>query len=429
MPLTKLCAVVITLTALPLAITAHAAKREVILKIKHTVDCKAEAKSFHGVTGSVALPDRTVRFDLFEDATETEASLGLFEGKPQDLKVNFDNSTTCVLKKHEVTYEEPVLAEGNWSDMALKHSPFIVAREKQYKNRHTDIPLIIGYSTMKTSSHSSIKYTIVFSDEDSMSRSKDTDGQMARYGRRTDIEWIYEVMFDSETKATLALKLYHSDAAGGFGHATSDFKGDFVDGSNHPILFNIADNNVFRDKPYSASQKKSLVGHHLVPRHRIEGNKAREVIMFREPWTFAVSDREMAKEGKLSTPFQDYLYVRLNGTLKQGAFRGVMKFDAGGEFKSGAGSSSVDRLGEDLWGKESYTAIPIPPATLATVGTATGKFGLERAGFTAVDLALDELEFVRFYKNKEGKLVPGTVQIFFNCTLDGIKTTCDLVKP
>jgi hypothetical protein len=81
--------------------------------------------------------------------------------------------------------------------------------------------------------------------------------------------------------------------------------------------------------------------------------------MIEMPWMFKVSDLELRSEQKLSNLAPDYLYVLIDGSMSHGTFTIQVQFSDGSKRLSGNGESDVDRLGEDMWGQQAFSAIPL----------------------------------------------------------------------
>ncbi|MEW6057752.1 MAG: hypothetical protein AB1540_14165 [Bdellovibrionota bacterium] len=360
---------------------------EYILNIDYKVDCEIAIKNKpHTITGSVGLPGRSLRFDLFDSKNTTEVLLGRFT-EPSSLKITIDADAMAQTAGCRLAIFEPKVTPalvlpknkegsraGMISRLALAHSPFLVVRPDQHSNRFTDIPLEVVYHVeFLDQDQIRLIYTVFFSDEDSKTSTADTEGQMARYGRRTDIEWIYSVNVRLDGSVVQGSASFQGGefvtglTQGGIdiGHSKNYFSNKMLEGTDHPILFNAALNNTFKDEPADASRVQSdLVGHHLVPRIKVSCPDAREIVMFNNPWMFKVSDYELASEGKLSQESSEYLFASIQGRLNNTKFltgvTGKMLFsDDQRAVFSGDGKGFIDRLGEDMWQSKSYTAIPV----------------------------------------------------------------------
>ena len=84
-------------------------------------------------------------------------------------------------------------------DVAARYAPILYGRDLpeipgRYENNATDVPLL-AYHTIATGEdgNTTIEYTMIWSNEDG---GTNTPALMARWGRTTDIEWIYRVVLD-----------------------------------------------------------------------------------------------------------------------------------------------------------------------------------------------------------------------------------------
>jgi hypothetical protein len=335
------------------------------LTIRYQIECQSDR--YQMVPGELSYEGRVIRFDLFSARSETTVLIG----KPSaagSINLTLMSGTDCSAKLLSTQIEQMMAAPKNSdSDLAMLHAPFLNVRPDQVENRYTDLPIALAYSITPsdTKGNKKLRYTIFFTDEDSVGDSNATEFQMARYGRRTDVEWIYEVELDRNGQVIRRQYqggLITKGPLEGAGHATYPFKGSFVDGQ-HPVLYNVANHNVFSDKPLDTMRGLPFIGYQLLPSEAIECCAPREVVMTRNPWMYKVSDVELAREGKLSKPSTRYLYVSVAGKL-QGSLNAVVVMDDRSELIGNEGHGNLDRLGEDLWNKESFVAIPISESIL-----------------------------------------------------------------
>lgn len=188
------------------------------------------------------------------------------------LKINLEYSA----KKQSIEEIEDLLARAN--------APFIYARPNTL-NKFSDIPLVLYYEIFKeTNGYKKIRYSVIFSHEDGGTNSQ---ALMARWGRMTDIEWMYEITLNEKNE-----KL--SEIYQGANHIPTNFNGKRIFGS-HPIIYNITDNNNFADagcsalrfaiKPYKADLTKY----------------SRETLMETFPWTYRIMSDEILREDKVNS--------------------------------------------------------------------------------------------------------------------------------
>src|SRR5262249_33064706 len=118
---------------------------------------------------------------------------------------------------------------------ALSFAPIVYARPNTV-GRFSDIPLLMWYETERAGSLTKIRYSVIFTNEDGGTQ---TAALMARWGRTTDIEWIYETQIDEHGKVVAA-------TFQGVEHKTQPFQGKEENG--HPVLIVASDNNNVSDR-------------------------------------------------------------------------------------------------------------------------------------------------------------------------------------
>jgi hypothetical protein len=207
----------------------------------------------------------------------------------------------------EVKALRPILvaATGNANEFkeeqfALAYSPVLYARANTI-DRFTDIPLLMYYEILHDANGNLIvRYTAIFTNEDGGTQ---TAALMARWGRATDIEWVYQVRAD---RGKVIEEIYQ-----GVEHETKVFTGPRASG-NHPLLAVASDNNNFSDLACSAVRFAPLP-----LRARLE-TATRESVMDLYPQTYRVMTEELVRERRLSdTPAdintiadpREYLYI------------------------------------------------------------------------------------------------------------------------
>ncbi|NVI92608.1 hypothetical protein [Actinomadura sp. BRA 177] len=179
--------------------------------------------------------------------------------------------------------------------LALRHAPIVVGRTgwpfgDPYQNATTDAPLIAWHETRPaaTPGHRVIEYSLVWSNEDG---GTDTPALMARWGRTTDIEWVYRVEVDASGDRVDGTAVYQAPL-----HLTLKFAGRYE--GDHPVLQTCTQNNNMCDVISPDPPLRFLLD---ASRTRPDG-RAREVVMDREPWTYRVAAQEMVREGKIENP-------------------------------------------------------------------------------------------------------------------------------
>ncbi len=164
--------------------------------------------------------------------------------------------------------------------LPLAHSPILYARPNSI-GRFTDIPLLMWYEVTRHREALTIRYSVIFSNEDG---GTETSALMARWGRATDIEWVYEVTL------TVAGRILDARYQGPR-HRTRRFRGRRED--DHPLLLVVSDNNNFSDRG------RSSLRFALRPLPFDSSGVAREELMDRYPWTYRIMAEELRREGKL----------------------------------------------------------------------------------------------------------------------------------
>lgn len=429
----------------PLLLPEISASESLDLVVRYEFQCSASS-----VTNNRVIPTeldlldrgrvlRTTRLYLVEGLTELKSRLGVLGGATE-ARIRTYATQECRLGRFVPSVEpSPELNRASLSgfgraqlskaQLVEKHAPFLGLRSDQRDDFLTDIPYVLAYHWIPREKGTTLRYTIYFSDEDSLKTSRETDGQMARYGRRLDIEWLYEVDLDETGRATA--RRYQGSIFGGMGHQTKTFKGRFLPGTEHPILYTATANNTFNDSP-NGTQSSRLRGVMLKPEVELEFPKAREWVLFERPWLFSLSDRETATEGKLSAWAHDYLYVLVEGKLTRGAFSIEVQQENGEKTLSGNGRSNVDRLGQDSWGRQSFTGVPLGEEALTKLdlGELHGEVRFVSSGSSPTQLQIESavrgVKPIRFFRLSPR---PGNYQVQeltdrFTCSGAHLQTVC-----
>ena len=187
---------------------------------------------------------------------------------------------------------------------ALEHAPVLYARVDTI-GRFSDAPLLSWYERLpEPNGGETIQYSMIFTNEDS---GTPIDALMSRWGRGTDIEYIYRITFDAQGNIT-------NEIFQGPDHADLHFSGKKL--GAHPYFTNVARNNIFFDAGTAAIQ------YHFVPVPFDLSHHSREEVMDQNPWTYVVMAQELQREGKIrdgqksSGPQigdpRNYLYIELS---------------------------------------------------------------------------------------------------------------------
>ena len=243
--------------------------------------------------------------------------------------------------------------------LALAHAPVLYARANTI-DHFTDIPLMMYYEILhEAGSDVTVRYTVVFTNEDGGTQ---TAALMARWGRATDIEWVYEFRVRGQ-------KIIE-ESYQGVEHETKFFKGSRT-GGNHPLLAVASDNNNFSDLACSAVRFAPLP-----VRANLE-RATRESVMDTDPKTYRVMSEELLRENRISDTRVDintianpreYLYIEATSE-QDGA---TLAFDVKlmGQSKVFASDMGEPRLRIDRSGYF-RTAVRLPkdmaPATVESI--------------------------------------------------------------
>jgi len=188
---------------------------------------------------------------------------------------------------------------------------------------------------------------------------------MAKWGRTTDIEWIYRVEVDAHGRRVPGTGVFQSA-----NHGTATFHGRY-DGT-HPLLETCTSNNNVCDKVDDPMRFA------LSTRNGLAAGQPREHVMDRHPWTYQVMAREMVREGKiepdpdpLSTPVGDqrtYLYVAIDHVADPSAATGMVGLAVDVQLQGHATTYTSDHLQLPLLftvnrNGPAATTVELPPET------------------------------------------------------------------
>ena len=197
----------------------------------------------------------------------------------------------------------------NIDDDVIKHSPILYGRDLLSPNEstHTDIPLILWHDISYEGTNKRIKYSIIFSNEDSRVGIGLAE-LMFSYGRTTDIEWAYEVLLSNDGNII-------NETFQGANHITTNFEGNKV--GRHPILKNATLNCNFSDT--GTSNYKFF----LSPILTSSNQHTREFLMDENPWTYRIMAEELINEQRyeqnpdpesvIISDVRNYLYIEFTG--------------------------------------------------------------------------------------------------------------------
>jgi hypothetical protein len=247
--------------------------------------------------------------------TSREFALGSLPAGVHTLRIHYaaDRSrkragvaTLRHLHVRTVSKRSPEYAAARFAPVLYgRHVPSLGGR---FQSAVTDFPLVAWHEITPGAKpgHSVIEYSVVWSNEDG---GTDTPALMARWGRSTDIEWVYRVEVNRAGHRVRGSGVYQAS-----GHQTLRFRGRY-DGT-HPLLETCTSNNNMCDT-VDDPMRFALSTRDVRP---VE--QPREYLMDTHPWTYSVMAQEMLREGKIESPSdpatpavgdqRSYLYVAVD---------------------------------------------------------------------------------------------------------------------
>ncbi len=128
-----------------------------------------------------------------------------------------------------------------------------------------------------------LQYTVIFSNEDG---GTSTRALMARWGRTTDIEYVYRAFLTADGRHVRRATIQANN------HKELEFRGK-VDGS-HPLLMPITDNNMIGE-----ADTPTPIRYQIAPVLVDLTGHCREQVMDQNPFAYRVMAKELKREGKL----------------------------------------------------------------------------------------------------------------------------------
>lgn len=267
-------------------------------------------------------------------------TLGSLRPGEHTLRIDFNRkfsapgASTATIQAAEIS----VIDRSRETYPALAHSPILYARRNTI-GRFSDTPLLMWYETTRNGEVTAIRYSVIFTNEDG---GTETNALMARWGRATDIEWVYEVKLDAQGKVVEATFQE-------VGHGTRPFRGDLE--GTHPLLLVASDNNNFADKGRSEMRFALRPIPFDLSRH------SREEVMDRHPWTYRIMAEELHREGKIGESSRigqhmadprNYLYLEAAAEPRGAALSFAVKLRGDRQWYTsdlGIGYFRIDRSG------------------------------------------------------------------------------------
>ncbi|MFI6516340.1 hypothetical protein ACIBF1_12345 [Spirillospora sp. NPDC050679] len=241
---------------------------------------------------SIAVDGRHVTDLVVPSAEPTPRSLGLGPVKRGRHKVTLRFAEGSAAAARRVLLAGTRVRTPQADQLALRHAPIVVGRTgwpfgDAYQNARTDTPLIAWHSARPAAraGHRVLEYSVVWSNEDG---GTDSPALMARWGRTTDIEWVYRVEVDAAGRRVPGTGVYQAPQ-----HLTLKFTGRYE--GDHPVLQTCTRNNNMCDVIMPGSPLRFLPD----ASRTLPAGRAREAVMDREPWTYRIMAQEMVREGRI----------------------------------------------------------------------------------------------------------------------------------
>ena len=242
-----------------------------------------------------------------------------------------------------------VRTQASPPDELFDHAPVLFARDNTV-GRFSDVPLLVYAERVMENGRASLQYSVIFSNEDG---GTSTRKLMARWGRATDIEYVYKV--DPATG---------SATVQGRDHRNVPFKGPYWD--RHPMLIPVTDNNMV------SGETNSPVRYQIAPIPLNLERIPREQVMVEHPVSWQVMTKELIREEKLrvygtvdgekiSDP-RNYLYVQYNAQNRDAALAVSVRLKGSEKSQSSALGQLDCAIARDGWVE---TAVELPPGTRA----------------------------------------------------------------
>ena len=182
--------------------------------------------------------------------------------------------------RHELALLDATITLSTTTDPVHLHAPVLYER-KNAIGKFTDIPLLTYAEQLTENGQRVLQYSVIFSNEDG---GTSTRFLMARWGRTTDIEFVYRVFLrpdGTREKAVIQAR----------GHKEILYTGPYE--NDHPLLIPVTDNNMV------AGEGPSAVRYQPAPVKVDLAGASRESVMDRFPFSWQAMTKELLRENKL----------------------------------------------------------------------------------------------------------------------------------
>ncbi len=292
---------------------------------------------------------------LFAGAERHSYRIFLGELAPGNHKLNIEtnavysrpNSTVEILK---ATFSEYVVPAADASIVA--NAPVLFARQNTI-GRFSDIPLLTYCERLEENGVPLLQYTVIVSNEDG---GTSTRALMARWGRTTDIEYVYKAFLDGRGRVSRA-------AIQSRDHKEIEYDGPSE--GTHPLLMPVTDNNMV------AGEGPSPIRYQPAPVLVDLSRSSREKVMDDHPITWRVMAQELRREGKLRAfgaidgekigDPRNYLYIEAQITNRDARIVAMARLEGENKWRAadlGRSDYGIERSG---WIR---TTIELPPGAV-----------------------------------------------------------------
>lgn len=235
----------------------------------------------------------------------------------------------------------------------LAQAPILYARPNTI-GKFTDIPLITYCERLQEGRYPVLQYTVIYSNEDA---GTSTRALMARWGRTTDIEWVYKAFLNQDGTV-------HHATIQAAEHKETLFRGKRE--GTHPVLITATGNNNVADNAISE------VRYQIPPVLADLATHSREQVMDEHGFIYLVMAKELEREHKLR-PYgtvedqnigdpRNYLYFEANVTNHDSALGVLVRLKSDGRWFSGHVGRADYAITRDGWVR---TTVELPPGTKA----------------------------------------------------------------
>jgi hypothetical protein len=243
------------------------------------------------------------------------------------------------------------LRPGQPEHDVVAYAPVLYARPDTL-GRFSDVPLVAYCERREEAGRQALEYTVIFSNEDG---GTPAPALMARWGRTTDIEWVYRVYLDRDGKPERAVIQSK-------GHKEEEFSGAWEGG--HPVLYVITDNNMV------GSSGRATLRYQLAPQLVDLRDGSRERVMDEDPVLYRAAAQELEREGKLR-PFgvtggervgdpRNYLYVEMKLAAEDAAVAARVRLKSDGRWRASHLGRADYAIARNGWVR---TTVELPPGT------------------------------------------------------------------